>query len=85
MQQGVTGVSDDVLDRLTEVFRVTFGDETIVLDPAMTADDVEAWDSVTHITLIYAIEDEFGIKFSTRDLEGLACVGDLIDVVTRRI
>jgi acyl carrier protein len=85
VQQGVTGVSDDVVDRLTEVFRVTFGDETIVLDPAMTADDVEAWDSVSHITLIYAIEDEFGIKFSTRDLEGLACVGDLIDVVKRRI
>ena len=81
----MTGVSDDVVDRLTEVFRVTFGDETIVLDPAMTADDVEAWDSVSHITLIYAIEDEFGIKFSTRDLEGLACVGDLIDVVKRRI
>jgi acyl carrier protein len=81
----VTGVSDDVLDRLTEVFRMTFGDETIGLDPAMTADDVEAWDSVSHITLIYAIEDEFGIKFSTRDLEGLACVGDLIDVVKRRI
>ena len=69
-QQGVTGVSD-VTDRLTEVFRVTFGDETIVLDPAMTADDIEGWDSVSHITLIYAIEDEFGIKFSTRDLEGL--------------
>jgi acyl carrier protein len=84
VQQGVTGVSDDVVDRLTEVFRVTFGDEAIVLDPAMTADDVEAWDSVSHITLIYAIEDEFGIKFSTRDLEGLACVGDLIDVVKRR-
>jgi acyl carrier protein len=85
VQQGVTGVSDDVLDRLTEVFRGTFGDETIGLEPAMTADDVEAWDSVSHITLIYAIEDEFGIKFSTRDLEGLACVGDLIDVVKRRI
>jgi acyl carrier protein len=84
VQQEVTGVSDDVVDRLTEVFRVTFGDEAIVLDPAMTADDVEAWDSVSHITLIYAIEDEFGIKFSTRDLEGLACVGDLIDVVKRR-
>ena len=50
----------------------------------MTADDVAGWDSVTHITLIYAIEDEFGIKFSTRDLEGLTCVGDLIETVRRR-
>jgi acyl carrier protein len=74
----------DISDRLTEVFRITFGDETLVLDPAMTADDVAGWDSVSHITLIYAIEDEFGIKFSTRHLEGLACVGDLIETVRRR-
>ena len=66
------------------MFRTTFGDETLVLDPAMTADDVAGWDSVTHITLIYAIEDEFGMKFSTRDLEGLTCVGDLIETVRRR-
>jgi acyl carrier protein len=77
-------VLDDVTDRLTEVFRTTFGDESLVLEPAMTVDDVAGWDSVTHITLIYAIEDEFGIKFSTRDLEGLACVGDLIEAVRRR-
>ena len=76
--------ASDVTDRLTEVFRTTFGDETLVLEPAMTADDVAGWDSVSHITLIYAIEDEFGMKFSSRDLETLTCVGDLIETVTRR-
>jgi acyl carrier protein len=75
----------DVTQRLTEVFRNTFGDDAIVLAPAMTADDIEGWDSVTHIALIYAVEDEFGVKFSTRDLEGLTCVGDLIDTITRRL
>ena len=50
----------------------------------MTADDVPGWDSVAHITLIYAIEDEFGMKFSSRDLEELTCVGDLIGIVQRR-
>lgn len=75
----------DVVERLTEIFRVTFGDETIDLDPAMTADDITGWDSVSHIILIYAIEDEFGVKFSSRDLERLTCAGDLIDMVTRRM
>lgn len=75
----------DVRDRMTEVFRSVFGDESLVLAPEMTADDVAGWDSVTHITLIYAVEDEFGIKFSTRDLESLACVGDLMAIVSRRI
>jgi acyl carrier protein len=69
---------------LTEVFRVTFGDESLVLTPEMTADDVEGWDSVAHITLIYGIEDEFGMKFSTRDLESLTSVGDLMAIVSRR-
>ena len=73
----------DARERLTDVFRETFGDENLELSPDMTADDVEGWDSVSHITLIYAIEDEFGIKFSTRDLESLTCVGDLIRIVGR--
>ncbi len=76
--------ASDVTDRLTEVFRATFGDETLTLDPGMTADDVAGWDSVSHITLIYAIEDEFGLKFSSRDLETLTCVGDLVETVKRR-
>ena len=72
-------------ERLTEIFRATFGDETIVLDHAMTADDIAGWDSVTHITLIYAIEDEFGVTFSARDLESLTCVGDLTSIINRRV
>jgi acyl carrier protein len=74
----------DVVDRLTEVFRLTFGDETLVLDREMTADDIEGWDSATHITLIFAVEDEFDIKLSTRDLEQLTSVGDLIETVISR-
>jgi acyl carrier protein len=74
----------EVAERLTRIFRETFGDETLVLQPEMTADDVPAWDSVSHITLIYTIEDEFGIKFSSRDLENLNCVGDLIETVEKR-
>jgi acyl carrier protein len=71
-------------ERLTEVFRTTFGDEAIVLAPEMTADDIAAWDSVTHITLIYAIEDEFGITLSAKDLENLGNVGDLFAAIERR-
>jgi acyl carrier protein len=74
----------EVRERLTEVFRTTFGDESIVLSPEMTADDIAAWDSVSHITLIYAIEDEFGITLSAKDLENLGNVGDLLAAVERR-
>jgi acyl carrier protein len=50
----------------------------------MTADDVENWDSLTHINLIVAIEHEFQIKFTTREIAGLQNVGELMDLVLRK-
>jgi acyl carrier protein len=75
----------DVEVRLTDVFRTTFGDESLVLKDAMTADDVAAWDSVSHIQLIFAIEEEFDIKFSMRDLEAIEDVGSLVSTVRRHL
>ena len=74
----------DIGQRLTSIFRTTFGDETIVLRDDMTSDDVAAWDSVSHIQLIFAVEDEFGIRLSMRDLEGLENVGALLRTIERR-
>ena len=75
----------DVVDRLTSIFRTTFGDESIVLRDDMTADDVATWDSVTHIQLIFAVEDEFGIRLSMKDLEELSDVGALTAAIRRRL
>ena len=73
----------DLEQRLTSIFRATFGDEGIVLRPEMTADDVAGWDSISHIRLVFAIEDEFGIKLSMKDLEGLDDVGSLSSTIAR--
>lgn len=54
----------DIDDRLTEVFRAVFDDESIELQASMTAADIEGWDSIAHISLEYGIEEEFGIKLS---------------------
>lgn len=75
----------DVEARLTEVFRSTFGDDDIVLSDAMTADDIAGWDSVNHIQLIFAVEEEFGIKLSMKDLEGLENVGALCAAISRHL
>ena len=75
----------DIEQRLTSIFRTTFGDEAIVLRPEMTADDIAAWDSVSHIQLVFAVEDEFGIRLSMKDLEGLVDVGSLIETIERRL
>jgi acyl carrier protein len=75
----------EIEDRLTEVFRTTFADESIELAPAMTADDIPAWDSVSHIQLIFAVEEEFGIQLTMQDLETLEDVGALQAAITRHL
>lgn len=76
---------DEIDSRLTEVFRAAFADESIELRPEMTADDIPAWDSVTHIQLVFAVEEAFGITLSMKDLEGLDDVGALKAAIVRRL
>lgn len=67
----------EVDKRLAEVFRSVFGDETLKVEEHFTADDIDNWDSLNHINLIFAVEGEFGVTLTTREMEKMANVGDL--------
>ena len=64
-------------DRLEEVFRLTFGDDDLTITDATTAEDVEGWDSAAHISLMFGIEEEFGVRFSDEELTAFDNVGEL--------
>jgi acyl carrier protein len=64
-------------DRLTKVFRNVFQDGSIKLSPSTTSDDIEEWDSLSHINLLIAIEIEFGIEFKQNEIQSFANVGEL--------
>lgn len=70
-------------ERLQDIFRDVFGDEGIVLTREMTAEDVEAWDSLTHFELVMEVELAFGIKLTTGEIAGLETVGQLMDLIER--
>lgn len=70
--------------RLTEIFRNVFEDSNLDVTADTSADDVEGWDSVAHISLIFAIEEEFGFQFTSGELEAMRNVGDMQNVITRK-
>ncbi len=74
-----------VYDRLNEVFRDVFDDETIVVNENTTADDIEDWDSLEHINLVVAIENEFGIKFSMGETTSLKNVGEMVSLINQKL
>ena len=77
--------TQQILDRLNPVFQDIFDDESLTVTEQTTADDVDGWDSLTHITLISAVEDEFGIRFAMKDLVKLKDVGELARLVRKNL
>ena len=74
----------DVIPRLTEVFRDVFGDDSIVISESTTSADIDDWDSIEHINLIGAVEDEFRMSFKMREVSGMKNVGEMISIICER-
>lgn len=77
--------TEDISNRLTEVFRDVFDDEAIVLSRDTTANDLEDWDSLAQISLLVAIDKEFSIKLDLADIKLLKNVGDIIDLIQIKV
>jgi acyl carrier protein len=73
---------EEIFARLTTLFRDFFGDKSIVLTDKTTADDIEDWDSLEHISLIAKIEKEFGMRFKMAQVTKMKNVGEMVDIIS---
>ena len=73
------------METLDEIFRQVFDDPSIVLKRETTADDIDEWDSLSHINLVIAVENRFKIKFALGELQTLKNVGDMVDLIEKKI
>lgn len=71
-------------ERLTGVFREVFDDESLKIEDHYAAENIPGWDSLMHINLIIAIEEEFDVKFSTTEIASFRCVGDVKELIVAR-
>ena len=76
---------EEIYERLNNVFRDVFDDESITVNENTTSDDIEDWDSLEHINLIVAVEQEFGIKFNMNEVTTMKNVGEMVDIIISRI
>ena len=75
---------NQILAEVQEIFREVLDNEEIVLANETTADDIEEWDSLTHIQLIVAIEKHFKIKFTSKEILSWQNVGEMIDCIAAK-
>jgi len=74
----------DTITTLNGIFCQVFDDD-IEIARETTADDIDGWDSLSHMNLIVAVEMGFNIRFATKDVRALKDVGDLIDIIDRKL
>jgi acyl carrier protein len=84
-EQELTMSSSATLQKLSEIMEDTFDVEGIKIDENTTAEDIEEWDSLSHIRLVVAVEREFGIKFKNSELDGLMKVGDFVKLINSKL
>lgn len=74
----------ELFTRLNRVFRKVFDDPSITVTRATTAKDIEDWDSLEHITLIGAVEREFKMRFTMKEVSSMKNVGEMADIIASR-
>ena len=67
---------NNVIERLTEVFRDVFDDHSIIISERTTSEDIE--------DLVEAVEDEFKLRFKMKEVSGMKNVGEMIDIICER-
>ena len=75
---------DQIESKLTTVFQDVFDDDDIVIRPDLAANDVAAWDSLTHIRMLMTVERAFKITFSVTEVSELKNVGELTDLILKK-
>ncbi len=78
-------LSKEQTENLTEIFQTVFNLPELELTDDLTAKNMLEWDSFSHINLIVAVEEEFGIRFSSDELNGLMSVGDLKKLISEKL
>jgi len=71
----------NILSQVQEIFCDILDNEEIALTSETTANDIEEWDSLSHIQLIVAIERHFKIKFSSKEILSWKNIGEMIDAI----
>ena len=75
---------NELWERLNEVFRDVFDDSRITVNESTTADDIDDWDSLEHINLVEAVEQEFGMRFKMKEVSGMKNVGEMARIIEER-
>jgi len=82
---GFAVTNEEVLARITNIIRENLDNDEIILTAETEASDVDGWDSLAHVRIMVAIEEDLNVRFTTDEITSLKDVGSLIALVQARV
>jgi acyl carrier protein len=76
---------DEIIKKVNDIFIDVLDDENIVLTASTTANDVDGWDSLTHIQLVVALEKHFKIRFTSKEIQSWNNVGEMVSSIDSKL
>ena len=76
---------EEIMEKVRRIFRDVFDDDTLVIEDSTNSSDIEDWDSLEHISLVVSMEKEFDLKFDLKEVNKLANVGEMVDLIASKL
>ena len=76
---------NELLKQINTIFIDTLDNEEVVIAETTIANDVEGWDSLTHIQLVVAIEKHFKIRFTSKEIQSWANIGEMLNCIEPKL
>jgi acyl carrier protein len=77
--------ADTVYEKMNLIFRDVFEDDSLVVGAETSAIDIPDWDSLTHVNLVVAVEKEFKIRFTTKEIRSLQNLGEWVTTICSKL
>lgn len=76
---------EEILSQFNTIFRNVLENDKLVIKEETTGDDVEEWDSLSHLQLVMAIEKHFKVKFTAAEMINFSNVGDMCEGILAKL
>ncbi len=76
---------EEIMEIVRRIFREVFDDDTLEVNDSTNSSDIEDWDSLEHISLVVSMENEFNLKFDLKEVNKLANVGEMVDLIASKL
>lgn len=80
---GYKMTKEAIYEKLNDIFRDIFMDDTINVTPETSSSDIDDWDSLMHITLVSEVEASFNVSFGAKQAAKMKNVGEMVDIIVR--